>query len=53
MKLLLVLTFELDEPENVVDVIRNMNLASLPGFSGEGRIVVDPEATRIEKWLDE
>jgi hypothetical protein len=53
MKYMIVLSFDLDGPEDVASVLKKIDPPSLPGFTGVARVTVDPVATRIEEWLDE
>lgn len=53
MKMLLVLTMDLPEPEKIVDVLDILDPPNLPYFAGKVRIVVDPSASEMEEWLDE
>lgn len=52
MKALVVLTFDLPDPEAIVEVLEKVDPPQLPHFSGTARIVVDPEASAVEQWLD-
>lgn len=52
-KFLITLTFNLDHPEDVGEVIRSLDPTHAPWFSGEARICIDPIATQIEEWLDD
>jgi hypothetical protein len=53
MKYLIVLSFDLDGPEGIADVLKKIDPPSLQGFTGVARVTVDPIATQIEEWLDE
>jgi hypothetical protein len=53
MKCLIVLTLELYDPNDVVDALYAIKPDNVPRFAGMTRIVLDPHATAIEKWLDE
>lgn len=52
MRALVVLSFDLDSPEDVAGILQAINPPLLPLFAGVARIVVEPEASRIERWLD-
>lgn len=52
MKVLIVLSLEVPEPEEVATALLHIDPPSIPGFSGQARIVVDPHATTVEEWLD-
>jgi hypothetical protein len=52
MKALIVLTFEIPTPEHIATVLDAINPPTLPHFAGQARVVVDPFATTVTKWLD-
>lgn len=53
MKAVVVLTFELPNPEAAADVLDAIDPPHLPHFAGEARITVDPWATAVEDFLDD
>ncbi len=53
MKYIVVLSFDVDNIEDVGKTLKKIDPPSIPGFSGEARVAIDPVATRIEEWLDE
>lgn len=53
MKAIIVLTFDLPDPEAVPAVLTAINPPSLPYFAGTARIAVEPVASRVEQWLDQ
>lgn len=53
MKCLMVLTFDLDTPEDAPRILKELNPPDVQGFTGIARVVLDPHATAIEEWLDE
>lgn len=52
MKVLVALTFEANQPEDVVPILQAIDPPNLPHFAGLARVVVDPHASAIEQWLD-
>lgn len=52
MKVVLVLTFDVPTPEAIVPVLLKVDPPSVPHFAGTARIVLDPEASAVESWLD-
>lgn len=53
MKYMIVLTLDLDNPDDVAAALKVIDPPSIPGFSGVMRVAIDPVATQIEEWLDE
>lgn len=53
MKAILVLSMEVNTPDDVVTAITHMDPPNIPGFAGDLRIAVDDVAARVEAWLDE
>lgn len=53
MKAIVVLSFDMPEPEGIAEVLRLIDPPHLPHFSGEARIAVGAEAKYVETWLDE
>jgi hypothetical protein len=51
-KFIVVLSFE-TTPEALPDILKRIDPPSLPGFTGQARIAVGPEAKYVETWLDE
>lgn len=52
MKVIVVLSFDLQNPEDIVQVVKAINPPSLPYFAGEARITNDPWASTVTDWLD-
>lgn len=52
MKMLVVLTFDIDEPRQAADIIAAIDPPGLPHFAEEVRLTVDPWASHLEQWLD-
>jgi len=52
MKVLVIFTFDIPEPEDIPVLLETIHPPSLPWFAGQVRIVVEPNATQLEKWLD-
>lgn len=53
MKLLVVLSFDIPNPEASADILKAIDPPKLPHFTGEARITVDPWAKAVERFLDE
>ena len=53
MKVLITLTLDIEEPGRVVDALNAIDPPRVPGFKGIARVVMDPEASVIEEWLDQ
>jgi hypothetical protein len=53
MRVLLVLTFDIPDPEDVVAVVRRIDPPSIPHFAGTVDVVVEPHATELIDWLNE
>lgn len=51
MKVLVVLTLDVEKPEDLPPIIEHITPSSIPSFK-ELRIVVEPTATAVERWLD-
>jgi len=51
-KTIVVLTFD-TEPEKLPEILALIDPPRLPGFTGEARIAIGPEAKYVETWLDE
>jgi hypothetical protein len=49
----LVIEFEVNEPEDIVQVIRQIAPPELPWFAGTVRVVTEPHVTELMTWLDE
>lgn len=52
MKVLVVLTLELEKPEDLPASLEKIDPPNVPGFKGKIRIAIDPIATQVEEWLD-
>ncbi len=52
MKAIVVLTFDLQSPEDIAEVVKAINPPSLPYFAGEARVTSDPWASVVTDWLD-
>jgi hypothetical protein len=52
MKVIVVLTFDLSQPEQIADVLDALNPPGLPFFAGQARIALDPVASAVTDWLD-
>lgn len=52
MKTIIVLTFDMPEPDSIVEIIEHLNPPSIPHFVGEVRISIDPWASVVEAFLD-
>lgn len=52
MKYIVVISFDLEDPDDIGDVLIEINPPRLRGFSGKVRVAIDPVATQIEEWLD-
>lgn len=52
MKMLIVLEFEIPNPEAVTGILHTIDPPNLPHFAGKARIVVEPHATELTDWLD-
>ena len=53
MKVLIALTFDINEPEEVPDILKQLNPESISAFKHQARIVLDPYASTVEQFLDE
>lgn len=53
MKAIVVLTFELDSPDDIGEVLLAIDPPNLPKFAGKARVSVDPYASKVEEYLDE
>jgi hypothetical protein len=52
MKAVVVLTFEVPDPEALAGVLVAIDPPHLPYFTGEARVTVDPWASALEAFLD-
>lgn len=52
MKAIIVLSFD-TTAEAMPEILSKINPPALPGFTGEARIAIGPEAKYVETWLDE
>lgn len=52
MRAIVVLSFELDAPEDAALILGAIDPPSLPGFAGEVRIAVEPVASAVVAFLD-
>lgn len=52
MKVLLVLTLDVEDPEHLPRIIDHIAPSTIPAFKGPLRVVVEPTATAVERWLD-
>lgn len=52
MRLVVALSFEVDDPEAVAGILDAINPPSLPGFAGEARVAIADGAVGVERWLD-
>jgi hypothetical protein len=52
MKTIVVLSFDLPEPENIAQVLDAIDAPKLPFFAGEARIAVEDVAEAVTLWLD-
>jgi hypothetical protein len=53
VKIAIVLTFDIREPDDVPAIIRRIDPPRLPGFDGELRVVLDEHAAELIAWTDE
>lgn len=53
IKVIVVLSFEVPDPEVMPQILSALNPPSVPYFSGSARIAIGPEAKYVETWLDE
>lgn len=53
METIVVISFELDDPEEIADVLRALDPSRLPGFTGEVRVAVDDNARAVVDYLDD
>lgn len=53
MKMLLVLSFDVPTPEDIVPILKKINPPNLPHFANEVRAVIEPAASTVIEWLDE
>lgn len=53
MKAIVVLTFDLPTPDDIVAVLDKMNPQAIPHFANEARIAVGDDAEHVINWLDE
>lgn len=51
-KVIVVLSFE-TTPEAIPEILKRIDPPSLPGFAGQARVAIGPEAKYVETWLDE
>lgn len=52
MRIAIVLTFDIPDPETVPSIIEAIDPPNLPHFDGNARIVVEPEVDELVGWLD-
>jgi hypothetical protein len=52
VRAIVVLTFDLPSPDDVVQVLKAIDPPHLPHFAGDARVAVDPEASAVLEWLD-
>ena len=52
MRVLYVVTCDIPSPAEVAEPIKAMNPPTLPYFAGEIRVVAEPDATEVLRWLD-
>lgn len=52
MRALIVLAYEVPQPDDVADVLRTLNPPATPYFLGRANIVVEPHAARLLEWLN-
>lgn len=53
MKVLVILEFEIPNPECVAEVLSAINPPALPHFQGDARITIEPVSSAIINFLDE
>ncbi len=53
MKYIVLLSFDLEHPGELGDVLKKIDPPNIPGFTGIARVAVDPVASQIEEWIDE
>ncbi len=53
MRAIVVLSFELPDPDAIVEVMKALDPPALPHFAGEARVAIDPVASQVCKWLDD
>jgi len=52
MRVLYVVTCEIPSPDEVAEPLKAMDPPALPYFAGEVRVVIEPTATQVLRWLD-
>lgn len=52
MKYIIVISLDLEDPDELGDALTKIDPPNIPGFSGKVRVAIDPVATQIEAWLD-
>jgi hypothetical protein len=52
-RLIVVLSFDVPEPDDIAEVLTAINPPSLPHFAGQARISVEPVSRQVETWLDD
>ena len=54
IRVLLVVTCEVPDPQGITAALESLNPPSIPYFAGKVRVISDPAvAASIENWLDE
>lgn len=51
-RLIVVLTFGIDEPEEIVKILKAIDPPHLPHFAGEVRVALDPYASHVIDYLE-
>lgn len=51
-KVLVVLTLDVPDPQDVARALLAIDPPRVPGFAGIARVVIEPEASIMEDWLD-
>jgi hypothetical protein len=53
MKVIIVLSLELDTPEQIVAAMTAIDPPHVPFFTGTARVAIMDDAAYVEGWLDE
>lgn len=53
VRMLIVLSFDAEDPAVAVEALTKIDPPSLRGFAGQVRVVVEPVSLEVEAWLDE
>lgn len=52
MKVLVFLTLDVANPEDLPGILESINPSRIPAFKGPLRVAIDPIATSVEEYLD-